>query len=92
MSGGCFDNSQFKLISIAEELDEYIQNNNSNIIDEYGDKIYPNYSSDIIEKFKQTRDTLELLYDRIHAIDYLICGDYGEECFNKKWTEINENN
>ena len=46
------------------------------------------YSQEIIDMLTQTVKELELMDKKLHAIDYLLEGDFGEEAFLKEWKEI----
>jgi len=73
MSGGHFDYQQFRLNDIATEIDELIARNE--------------YPKDITEKFKQTSRKLKKAASMVQRIDYLVCGDDGEESFRERWEE-----
>ena len=83
MSGGHFDYNQYRLDDIAYQIDRLVKNNNTE--NEVGNCC--NYSDDIIEKFKLTSRQLKQTANMVQRIDWLVCGDDGEETFEQKWKE-----
>ena len=57
-------------------------------IDEEGEEIYvPEWSQETIDEFKKGIEILKKANIYVNKIDYLLCGDYGEENFHKKLKE-----
>ena len=95
MSGGHFDYEDRRIRYIAEDIERIIALNRverpkeslaSYDYDENGNveewaKYHYNYPDEVIEKFKEAVIRLREAYVYAHCIDYLICGDYGEESF-----------
>lgn len=77
MSGGHFDYDNYRLTEIADSLDSLVLTNSKK--DEYGySRDYPPEILDIFKKAEQDCRQLERI---LHEIDYLVCGDTGEETF-----------
>ena len=47
MSGGHFDYDQYRITTIAETIDSLIWNNNTEEVNDWGDKISRGYSEEI---------------------------------------------
>ena len=75
MSGGTFDYQQYSIKTIADEIEQIIENNPYKFPD------------DIIEEFKTGVDILKKAHVYAQRIDYLISGDDGEESFRKRLKE-----
>jgi hypothetical protein len=82
MSGGHFNYIQYKLEDIAEELENIIVENDSDELNEYGDRIGKNYSEETIDELMNAIVFLELCEIYIQRIDYLLSGDDGEDSFH----------
>lgn len=83
MSGGYFDYNQYRLIDIADEIERAIEKNNK--VDEFG--FSQNFSSETLNKFRETIDILKKASLMVGRIDWLLSGDDGEESFHKRWKE-----
>jgi hypothetical protein len=82
MSGGHFDYNQYKISYIADEVEQLIYHNDSDIIDERGNyKCGSPFSEKTIAEFK--KGLLILRQAEIYAqrIDWLVSGDDSEESF-----------
>lgn len=83
MSGGAFN-----YIDMADFIDvmkdTIIYNNGEDVFSES----HNSFSPEIISILLQTIQELELMDKKLHAIDYLLEGDYGEESFLAEWKEI----
>ncbi|MEW6095264.1 MAG: hypothetical protein AB1567_01875 [bacterium] len=84
MSGGHFDYQEFRLEEIATEIQKLIDNNDSDLLDEYSDLVGKHYSPETIEKFKEAVRFLAIAEIYATRIDYLVSGDDSEETFHKK--------
>lgn len=84
MSGGHFNYDQYRIINIIEEIEGIIINNDSEELDDWGETIGRNYSSEIIEKFKEGVKVLKIAHTYAQRIDWLLSGDDGEEAFLKR--------
>jgi hypothetical protein len=100
MSGGHFEYNQYKIDQIADELEQLIEKNgcektkeelkeeswyDPNWYEKYPeDKFHYKYPDEVIEKFKEGLDILRKAAIYAHRIDYLVCGDDGEESFLRR--------
>ena len=73
MSGGCFDYIQFRLDSVAEQIEQILKDS-----DEHG------WSASTIRTVEEGLDFVRLARIFIHRIDYLVEGDDSEESFNRR--------
>ena len=88
MSGGHFDYNQYRLDDIAVEIDDIIKNNDNKELDEvFKEPIGRHYPKEIIDLFKETAHTVRQARDMIQRVDWLLCGDDGEESFLSRWKE-----
>jgi hypothetical protein len=87
MSGGHFGYTQHHLKDMAEEINNIIADNDNQSANEYREKIGHGYSAETIAKFKIGVRALEIAYVYIQRIDWLLCGDDGENSFNKRMIE-----
>lgn len=87
MSGGYFNYRQHYIGDIISPLKKLIRNNNSKKLDEYGQVIGNFYPDDVIDKFKETVETLILVAAMVERIDYLVSGDDGIDSFLERWKE-----
>ena len=83
MSGGHFDYEQYRLNSIAESIQVLIETNDDTTLNEFGDTRGYNFPEDIIDEFRKAAQLLKQAYAYVATIDYLVCGDYGEDTFRK---------
>lgn len=84
MSGGEFNYSQYKIGEIVDIIEDYINNNNSEEVDEYGYKKYRAYSDETIDQFKIAVYVLRTAQIYAHRIDWLLSDDDGEETFHER--------
>jgi len=77
MSGGHFDYKQYVLEDIADEINSVISENEENY----------NFSKETISKFTETEKTVRAAAKMLHRVDWLICGDDGEDSFHANWKE-----
>jgi len=84
MSGGHFNYIQFNMLSAIEELEKYINQSVNQTPDEYG-YTPPEFRYDVISKMYVALETLQDAQKMLHHVDYLICGDYGEDTFVSCW-------
>lgn len=103
MSGGAYDYSQYHIQTIAEYIQSIIDKNKVEKspevlrqeswrdMDWYNkypeDKLYYNYSDEIISKFKEAVTKLKEAYVYAQRIDWLLSGDDGEENFLRRLQE-----
>ena len=87
MSGWHFNYVQHHIATICEEVKLLIETNGSDEKDEWGYKLHYNFQEPIIEKFKEAIPILQLAYIYAQRIDWLVCGDDGEELFFERLDE-----
>lgn len=88
MSGGHFDYTQYHLLDIAEEIEGIIKNNDNEELNDWTEEpIGRHYPKEIIDLFKETAHTLRQAKDMVHRVDWLLCGDDGQESFLRRWKE-----
>ena len=87
MSGGHFDYAQYRMEDIAAEIDRLIDDNKSLEQNEYGENLGYHYSPEIIERFKKAAYTIRQAQEMAQRIDWLVCGDDGEESFLSRWND-----
>lgn len=80
MSGGHFDYKQYDLKYMIDDIEQLIIDNHRK--NEFG--YSRNYPDDIIEEFRKAVEILKLAEVYVQRIDYLVCGDDGEENFRKR--------
>lgn len=83
MSGGHFDYINERIKDIASEIEAMIEINGA----EDGDGYNFNFPPVIIDRLREAAHTLRRAHAMAHRIDYLICGDDGEDRFIKRWNE-----
>ena len=100
MSGGAFQYKQYEISRIAEEVEQLILDNgrlktpeelkeepwrNKEWYEKYPEDLYHyKYPDDIVEEFKNGLKYLKLAAIYAQRIDWLICGDDGEDSFRKR--------
>ena len=90
MSGGHFEHEQYRIEEAAREVERIIRiNDNTYPTDDNGYPIHReyHYPPDIIAHFKETALTLNRAAAMLTRVDYLLCGDDGEESFRERWVE-----
>jgi hypothetical protein len=87
MSGGHFDYKQYDIFEIAREIERLIKFNDSDQVNEYGERIGRDFSGETITKFKIAIDILSQAAIMAQRIDWLVSGDDGEETFHQRWDE-----
>ena len=83
MSGGHFDYNQHRINDISDSIEQLIIDNN--IPDEFG--YTHSFSPEIIKQFTKAKKILDIAAIYAHRIDWLVCGDDGEESFFKRLEE-----
>jgi hypothetical protein len=84
MSGGHFQYKQWEIGNIADEVEQLILTNDSEEKDEWGDRKGYHYSPETIEEFKKGLVLLRQAYVYAQRIDWLVCGDDGEDSFHNR--------
>lgn len=83
MSGGKFNYLSWQIRSIAEQIEQIIEDNNSTKLNQWGDIIGHGFSNETIEEFRNASQLFEIAAIYEHRIDWLLSGDDGEESFHK---------
>lgn len=84
MSGGHFQYKQWEIGNIADEVEQLIIDNDSEELDEYGDRKGSHFSNETIEEFKKGLAILRQAHVYAQRIDWLVCGDDGEDSFHSR--------
>ena len=84
MSGGHFNYDQYKVSQIADQIDDLIFHNGSKELDSYGELRYREYQPDIVEAFMVAANKLREAYVYAQRIDWLVCGDDGDDSFRSR--------
>lgn len=87
MSGGHFDYQQYRLLDIAEQIDELIASNEDEGKNSWGDPIGRFYTKETVERFREAAHTLRLAEKMAQRVDWLVSGDDGENSFHTRWNE-----
>lgn len=87
MSGGFYDYSQYSILNIKEAIATVISNNDSDDVNEYGDRISYQLTPETIIRFKEAVDCLEKAYIYAQRIDWFLSGDDGEDSFHRRLTD-----
>jgi hypothetical protein len=85
MSGGHFDYIEFRIEEASRGIDELIETNDNDSINEWGGRRGGGYSEETIEKFKTAAEFLKVASIMLRRVDYLVCGDDGENSFHRRW-------
>ena len=84
MSGGYFNYQQYKITEIADQIQEAIDNNDSDELDRYGDSRGRGYSFAIIARFREAVKALRLAQVYAQRCDWLLSDDDGEDSFIRR--------
>ena len=84
MSGGYFNYDQYRIQYIADMIEVFILNNDSDKLDEYDYPIGRHYSKETIKEFEIGLDHLKKAIIYAQRIDWLVSGDDGEETFHER--------
>lgn len=84
MSGGHFQYQQYKLIEMADEIEQLIYTNDSDEKNQWGDTIGAHYSSETIREFEKAVELLKQAHAYVQRIDWLVSGDDGEHSFHSR--------
>jgi len=87
MSGGHFDYVQIKLEDIVQEIRNIVENNDSNELNEYGDRIGKGFHEETLGELMTGATFIMLASKYIRRIDYLLSGDDGEDTFHARLRE-----
>lgn len=84
MSGGHFQYDQYKIQYIADSIKTLIDNNDSQELTDWGDKIGRGYPPEVIAEFEKAIHALNVARVYAHRVDWLVSGDDGEESFLRR--------
>lgn len=84
MSGGHFQYDQWKISNIADEVEQLILTNDSEELNQWGDRKGAHYTPETIEEFKKGLTILRQAYIYAQRIDWLVSGDDGEDSFHSR--------
>lgn len=87
MSGGHFQYKQWEISHIADEIEQLVLDNDSNDLDEYGYTKGTHFNDKTIIEFKNAIEILRTAYVYAQRIDWLVCGDDGEDSFHNRLTK-----
>jgi hypothetical protein len=87
MSGGHFNYDQYRLLYMADDIEDIILNNDNEEKDQWGDGIGRGYSPDVVERLKKGVRILRQAFVYAHRIDWLLSGNDGEERFIRRLNE-----
>ena len=76
MSGGAFNYNDYHITGIADQIEEFIRDNE--------DRSEYRYSEATIQRFREAVKLLREAGVYVHRIDWLVSGDDGEETFHKR--------
>lgn len=76
MSGGAFNYKDFHINDIADQIEEFIRDNE--------DRSEYRYSEATIQRFREAVKLLREAGVYVHRIDWLVSGDDGEDSFHKR--------
>ena len=84
MSGGHFDYKQHAIEDIADAIDKLIASNDDDSPNIYGESVGQFFRPETIAEFKTATFYLRMARIYAHRIDWLVCGDDGEERFRDR--------
>lgn len=84
MSGGHFSYEQYKIDYIADEVEQLILDNDSQEVTEWGDIKGRHFTPATIAEFKTALRKLRESAIYAQRIDWLVCGDDGEDSFHRR--------
>jgi hypothetical protein len=84
MSGGHFDYAQYKIGWVADAIGQLIYENNSEELNQWGDKKGREYTEETISEFRIAVQLLRRAEIYAQRIDWLVSCDDGEDTFHKR--------
>jgi hypothetical protein len=84
MSGGHFQYKQWEIGNIGDEVEQLIIDNDSEEVNEYGDRRGYQFSPETIAEFKKGLELLRQAHIYAQRIDWLVSGDDGEDSFHRR--------
>jgi type I site-specific restriction endonuclease len=84
MSGGHFDYKQYTIQYIADEVEQLILKNDSQELNEWGEREGYHFTEETIEEFKKGLYYLNMAQIYAQRIDWLVSDDDDEESFHNR--------
>ena len=84
MSGGHFQYKQWEIGHIADEVEQIILDNDSEELDQWGDRKGWHFTPETIAEFKAGLEILRKAHIYAQRIDWLVSGDDGEDSFHRR--------
>ena len=84
MSGGHFGYDQYRIDQIADQVEQLILTNDSEELNDWGDRRGRNFNPSTINEFRIALRTLREAAIYAQRIDWLVSGDDGEESFHRR--------
>jgi hypothetical protein len=81
MSGGHFDYNQYRIQTIADQIQDIIDLNHSTELDQYGETVGYEFPDEVIDRFKEAVNALRVAQIYAHRVDWFVSGDDGEKSF-----------
>ena len=72
MSGGTFEYRQYQIEQLARDIHAELEKDYTK-----------SFKPDTIQSIKEIADFTQLIANLVHAVDYLLAGDYSEASFKK---------
>jgi hypothetical protein len=84
MRGGHFNYKQWEIGNIADEVEQLILDNDSEELDQWGDRKGSHFTPETIAEFKKGLTVLRQSHVYAQRIDWLVSGDDGEDSFHRR--------
>lgn len=84
MSGGHFDYNQYRIQDISDQVEQLIYANESQELNEWGERVGYGFSAETMEEFKKGLYYLKMAQIYAQRIDWLVSGDDGEDSFHSR--------
>jgi len=84
MSGGHFQYKQWEIGNIGDEVEQLIIDNDSEELNQYGDRKGCHFTPETIAEFKKALLILRQAHVYAQRIDWLVSGDDGEDSFHSR--------
>lgn len=84
MSGGHFQYKQWEIGNIADEVEQIILDNDSEEVNQYGDRKGTFFTAETIAEFREGLKILRMAHIYAQRIDWLVSGDDGEDSFIRR--------
>jgi hypothetical protein len=85
MSGGSVPVKHYLIDEAIEYIQKIVDTNRDGSVANNGYKRFPDYSEEVIEKFRETVGILKRARIALNCVDYLVSEDDGEELFLDGW-------